>query len=155
MIGVQVKVFGISRVERKLNNLEKKVSRKIVKKALKETAKKDVLMKYKTNAKSMIGGKLGKLIAKNIKLRPQKDVKRVKKGNAFLIVDITKKANETFVVTSKSGKRNYIPNAIEFGHGNVKPVTFGRNTYNETKSAAVKNIGKRIWAGIKAELKGK
>ena len=135
---------GIKKVERKLKKLPNKVAKKVVRKAVRETGKETILKQTKSNAKIMVGGSMGKTIAKFLKLRTPKQ----RKGSFRLVMDISAKGNEFFADVSKSGNRNYIPHAIEFGHDNAKPIPFMRNAFNTTKDAGVKLMQKKLLKGV-------
>jgi len=142
-----IKLSGGEELDRKLKNLETKVSRKIVRKAVR-AAQKEPLVVAKSNAKTMIGGAMGGLISKWIKiLSPKKQYR----GSYRLDVGVSSMANDTFVVNSKSNKRNYIPAAIEYGHGSNKneaAIPYMRNAHEKTKTRSLRTFKSVLKKGI-------
>ena len=120
--------------------LETKASKKIIRKAVRDTAK-VVQKEMKTNAKSIVGGMMGRLIARHIKVRAQKKQKR---GSFGVNVWIDPKANDEFVHITKDGRRHYIPTAIEWGHGQAKEISFMRRAWDKTKNNLLKFLLQRI-----------
>jgi hypothetical protein len=60
---------------------------------------------------------------------------------------------DRFIHISQSGRRNYIPSAIEYGHGNARPIPYIRRAWEETKREDVKIMGKKLKEGIEREAK--
>jgi len=156
---IALRIEGGRELERKLLNIEVKTAKKVVRKAVRN-AQKPTLAKAKSNAKSMLKsrfggglGSMGSLIAKNLKIIAGKQ----KRGSYRLSVGISSKANDIFVETSKAGKRNYIPAAIEYGHGSTKeqcaiPFMRGADLSTETKKRAI--IISELRKGILLAAKG-
>jgi hypothetical protein len=157
---VGMAIRGGKELERKLLNIERKVAKKVVRKAVR-VGQKSTLAAAKTNAKSMIKsglggegelGTMGSLIANNLKIVSPKQ----RKGSYRLSVGIDSKANDIFVDISKAGKRNYIPAAIEFGHGSTKEacaIPFMRNANAKTEGGKVGIVTKELRRGILAAAK--
>lgn len=144
-MGAFMVIKGAKKIERKLEKMGRTSGRKFIKKALVETNKEVVLPAVKRSATTRVGGEMGRLIAKHTKRRA---FKKAKKGNAVDVVDISAKGNDDFVVVTKDGKRKYIPFAIEFGHGSVKPNPFLRAAWREAHGRAQKLLGKKIVDGV-------
>lgn len=138
-------ISGASAFETMLGKLPKKMSKKIVRKSVR-AAQKPVLAAAKSNAKTMVGGNMGSLIAKNIKIKAPKKQRR---GQYQLGVKIVE--NEQFIAITKEGRRYYIPMAIEYGHGHNKERAaepFMRNAANSNEKKAIKSLTKEIGNGI-------
>ncbi len=146
MIDVEVKGFNI--FEKKLLRLETKASKKIIRRAVRDTGK-VVQKEMKANAKSFVGGLMGNLIARNIIVRAQKKQRRGSFGvNVMLKSDV-----DEFVHITKKGKRHYIPAAIEWGHGSVKEISFMRSAWDKTKGGLLRFLLQRIKDLLLIEVK--
>jgi len=145
---------GFEGLEKSLVALEKKVAKKIVRTATRDAAK-VTLAQVKSNAKTMIGGNMGALIEKHAKVIVFKHQRRGSYG-----VQIGMKPNvpefDYWPVGSSSslrsrrttGKKSYIPAALEHGHGNAKPIPYIRRAWDSTRARAVKVMGISLKAGI-------
>ena len=153
-----MEVRGLRELERKLNALPKTVAKKIVRKAIRSGA---AIMrdKAKGNARSMVGGSMGRLIARFITVRAYK---HQSKGSYSVWMGISPRGGEYFVHTTKRGRRHYIPSAIEYGHaapgkaGGAKAVAaipFQRDAFDTTEARANSRVVRMIWAGILREAR--
>jgi len=88
----------------------------------------------KANARSMIGGEMGRRIANAIGVRKQKKQRR---GSFGMTVGITRLKAEQFIHTSKSGRQSNIVSAIEYGHGSAAAIPFARKAWEAKKVAAL------------------
>jgi len=156
-IGMTLK--GGKELEKKLLRLETKVARKVVRKAVRKSLKPEHVAS-KSNARSMVGGSMGALIARNMQLRA---FKKQKKGSYGMSVKIKSDVPE-FVAESSSGKRNYIPSAIEYGHaapgdaGGTKIVAanpFMRAAADPWKKVGVAIFNREIKKGIDEVARGR
>jgi len=146
--GIILQTRGFEIFDAQLKHLERKVAKQIVKTATR-TAAKNTLKEVKANAKSLVGGEMGTLLAKHAKIIVFKHQRRGSWG-----VQIGMKAGiPEFTEYSKIGKRNYIPSAIEFGHGNARPIPFIRSAWAKTKAQDVRIMGKELKKGIEREAK--
>lgn len=136
----EVELTGFDELEKKLLKLERKTSKKIVRKAIRNAAR-ILLKEMKSNAKTMVGGNMGKLIARHLKTRA---VKKQRRGEFALNVGTDPKQNELFIDITKKGKRNFIPSAIEFGHGNAKPIPFMTSAWDKKKKSVLQKLLKNI-----------
>jgi len=152
-IGMQLE--GGKELDKKLMQMEQKVAKKVVRKAVRAALKPE-LAASKTNASSMVGGKTGGLIAKNLKIKPFKKQKKGSYGMSVLIKpydgDVYFTKGSAFSLSSQklikgSGLRHYIPSAIEYGHaapgdaGGVKivpPVGWMRAAFDSWKAQGIK-----------------
>jgi hypothetical protein len=153
-------IDGDKQVKDTLEALGKQVTKRLAGKAAKETMNQEPLQAAKQNARSMVGGKMGDLLSRFLTVRVWG--KRGKKGAS---VQIDETANDIFVEYSSgsssdintkktSGKRYYIPYAIEYGHafpykggsGNkdVKPIPFMRTAFESSKGGIIGGFKKRI-----------
>lgn len=142
-----MEITGLKELNDSLLKLESNVAKKIVRKAVREGTK--VINKVaKQNLRSMVGGEMGNLIAKHYKINSPKQ----RKGSYFLRNWVDPKANDLFVhINVSDGTRHYIPNAIEFGHGNAAPIPAIRNAYDSQKENARNVLKKELLAGIERE----
>ncbi len=106
-----VKIQNAKAVQNALDAFEKKVAKKIVRQGVRACWK-PLLDRAKANARARVGGKMGALIARKLQLRA---FRKQKRGQYGMYVRIRPGVDE-FVHVSKSGKRAYIPAAIEYGH---------------------------------------
>jgi len=144
-----VRLDGAKELEKKLASLESKVSKKVVRKAVR-MAQKPVLAKIKANALSMVGGEMGSLLAKNLKLKAGKQ----KKGSYRICVQIREEV-EAFVDNSAAGVQYYIPAAIEFGHDAAAAIPFMRSAHKSTKKTTENIFTHELKLGIDSIAKGK
>lgn len=171
-------ITGMKELERKFKELDAKVAKKIVRKSVRAGAK-VAQRKAKENARTMVGGNMGRLIAKYLKLLVWR---RQRPGAYGMGLTISEKGNDVFVVTSKDGRRNYIPHAIEFGHAlpgggrarakakrrrqwshgilgrtgskaTVPAIPFFRSAYETAKDEATRVIEQTMWRGIEQAAK--
>lgn len=148
---------GFEGLDRKLVNLERKTAKKIVRQSTREAAK-VTLNQVKANAKTMVGGNMGALLAKHAKVIVFKHQRRGSYG-----VQIGMKPNvpdfdywpvgASSSLTSRktTGKKSYIPAAIEYGHDNARPIPFIRRAFETTKARSVKVLGESLKTGIERE----
>lgn len=122
---IQIKLQNARAIQNALNAFEKKIAKKVVRQGVR-AAWKPLLDRSKENAQSMVGGNMGKLIAKNLKLRV---FNKKKKGQYGMHVSISSFDGDVYYVkgahtkinveTGERGKevgRYYIPSSIEHGH---------------------------------------
>ena len=147
---------GGAALEAKLKRLGGPESKKIIKKAVRVGAK-VVLKAARANAKSMVGGDMGKLISRNLQVRAHKKQRR---GSYIVGVQIKPGVDEFVHKPESGGGQTYIPAAIEYGHDgpggeHVAAVPFMRKASDTTKPTAIKATTDEIARGIKkAALKG-
>lgn len=146
-VGVQ-RLEGGAALEKKLLALERTVGKKIVRKAVRAGAK-PVLRAIKASARSMVGGSMGALIAKNLQTRAFKKQKKGQFGAATRFKPDIPELTET----SADGQRNFIPADIEFGHedragGQVPAIPFMRSAFDATKRASEKAVVLELKKGI-------
>ena len=152
-------VIGLRELNKKLDNLEKKTAKKVIKTALRKGSK-VIRDEAKKNAVSMVGGQMGNMLKKNIITRA---FKRPKRGFYGLFTGMRADVPE-FAEVSKDGRRNYIPAAIEYGHAapgaggkksikTVPAIPFMRKAADtkggQAKQVAVNEIRKGIIAAAK------
>lgn len=138
-----VNVTGAKEIEKQLANLEKKTAKKFVRKSCREGAK-SVHPRVSSNAITMVGGKMGNLIARNYRIRTAKKI--AKKPGLYAVALEPKPGVPKFV-----DKNNYIPAAIEYGHGNVPAIPFSRKTAAQSDKSARKIMGDVLIRKIEAE----
>lgn len=153
MAFAQVTLEGFKKTEAKFLSLEKKVAKGIVRKAVRAGAK-PINEGIKDNAKSIVGGEMGALIAKNIITRV---AKKQKKGQYKMNVLIKKDVPE-FISVAASGKESYIPAAIEYGHAigsslfrsskTVPAIPFARMAAASKKKEAIKEMANKFKTGL-------
>lgn len=153
MISIQLE--GGKDLERKLAALEKKVAKKVVRKAVR-AAQKPVLTAIKANARSMVGGHMGGLIASNVVLRAQKKQRRGSYAMNVRLKGESEGAPAELIHVTKEGKRHFIPAAIEFGHGPGKEqvaIPFGRSAADSTRAETLRILAAELKKGIEQVAK--
>jgi|GEM_PF-2149280 len=138
-------IEGLKQLNKNIDLLEKKVAKKVIKKAVREAGKPTILKAARENAKRLLGGESGKFLAKAITLQPNK---KQRKGMFLMMVKPSDKFNDQLTHVSKAGKASYIPYAIEFGHGNAKPIPILRQAYLSMKDKAEKLMIAETLKGI-------
>ena len=145
-----INVTGAKEIEKELEVLGKKTSKKIGRKSCRGGAK-SVKPSVQSNARTMVGGNMGNLIAKSYRIRKAKEI--AKHSGVYAIAIEPKPEVPQFVSISKIGTRNYIPAAIEYGHDNVPPIPFARKTAAQSERSAMKVMKNVFVDGIEAEWK--
>jgi hypothetical protein len=124
---ISMQVDNARAVQNALNKFEDKISKKIVRDAIK-TGMRPLLAEAKSNAKGLTGTRIkgvkksqrmGSIIARSLTTQVIKSssLRRTYGRDAWGQRIWPKKgSDELFAVNSKSGKRYYIPAAIEYGH---------------------------------------
>lgn len=155
MITSSIKLEGAKQLERKLLSLEKKVGKKIVRKAVRDSHK-IMLSEAKSRAATIVGGAMGRLLASNLVLRA---TRRQRRGSYEMQVR-TKSESEgaptEFVHITKDGKQHYIPAAIEFGHGSNKEQAarpFMRQAADATRGQVLAKFIEQLRRGIEQAAK--
>ena len=157
MANTSMTLDGFEGLDKKLNNLEKKVGKKIVRTATREAAK-VTLKQVKSNAGTMVGGKMGALLAKFAKVIVFKHQRRGSYGVQIGMKPNVQQfdywpvgASSNLSNRKSTGKKSYIPAAIEHGHGNARPIPYIRRAWESTKAKAVKVMGISLAEGIERE----
>ncbi len=149
---ITMKVKGFTKLEKQLRALPLKMEKKIIKKAVRAGQKK-TLAKARSNAKTLIGGEMGNLIARNTKI---KIYKKKRKGYFGLGVELL--PDPAFIHINADGGRNFIPTAIEFGHGSGKDdaaIPYMRNAHETTRRSSLSALVKELRKGLLESFKGK
>lgn len=145
-----LKIEGAKEFEENLKTLGDRVAKKVVRKGVREGLR-PMLAAEKNNALSMVGGRMGRQIAGALQIRAPK---RQKRGAYTLNVQL-KSGIEEFVHTAKSGKKFYIPAAIEYGHltGDtyVPGIPFGRSAAEATGAEVFRRYGDELRKGLLRE----
>jgi HK97 gp10 family phage protein len=156
---IQMSIQGAQEIERRLNSLEKKVAKSIVRKAVRAGAK-PIHAAAKTNAKETVGGDMGSRLSKDLAVRAFKRQRRGQYG-----VNVRFKDDEKLVHITAQGKRQYIPAAIEYGHAfagrggknapkDVPAVPFLRPAFDTKKDAAERAVKRELLEGIERAARG-
>lgn len=153
--GFSIDIRGLKELDRKLRALDNKVKRKLVKSAVKKGAS-VILDRVKSNAVTMVGGEMGALLAKNVKVKAFRRQKRGSYG-----VGVRPKNHIGFIWITQDGTREYIPAAIEFGHFGgwqqanpsfVPAIPFMRTAFDSKVRAAERTIARVLGLGLETGL---
>ena len=159
MTDFALKATGFDLFDAKLARLSDKVAKKIVKDATRGGAK-NTLKKIKSNAKSMVGGNMGALLARHVKIIVFKHQRRGSWG-----VQIGMKAgvpefdyypvgaSSSLTGRKTTGKKSYIPAAIEWGHDEARPIPYIRAAWAITRKQDIRIMGRLLKQGIEREAK--
>lgn len=109
---VSVNLQGGAALQAKLTGIKQATVTRIMKKAV-TFGFAPTLTAAKVNALTMVGNKMGDLLAKFLTVVP---FKKRRKGQIGYHLVIDRAGNQYFVDTTKKGERQYIPAAIEYGH---------------------------------------
>lgn len=139
---------GDKELERTLLSLERKVAKKVIRKAGRK-AMKPILGSAKQNARTMVGGTMGTLLATGLILRAFRRQRRSSYGLNIRL----KAAIKEFIHIAKDGTRYYIPAAIEYGHDSAAAIPFMRAAFEANKGKTFVIMHNEIWHGIKLEAK--
>ena len=151
-VGFDVHITGLAELDRKLKALDARVKRKLVKTAVKAGAN---IIKHQaaSNAVTMVGGEMGDLLAKNIKVH----VFRKQKRGSYGVSVWMKPGVMGFMWITQDGTQEYIPAAIEFGHFGgwqqespsfVPAIPFIRTAFDSKVRAAERVIGRILGLGL-------
>ncbi len=143
-------IEGAEAMERLLRELPNKMSKKIVRQGVR-AGQKPILVRAKENARSNVGGRLGALIARRMKI---KIPKRQKPGQYLLSVQVTN--DPEFIHITKDGTRHWIPVNVEYGHGPDKDQVarpYLRPAGDSEQEKAIKITSAKIAEGIEREAK--
>jgi hypothetical protein len=139
MSDVEIKVEGAEQIIKRFAQMAQKDVGVITKKALKSGGK-ITLEKTKENANTMVGGEMGKTLSRYLGLR---FMARMYRGFYGIKCEISNRANDIFVYTSKKGNRSYIPTAIEYGHAGPNTTT-GKRTAKHIREIAKQKVAAPI-----------
>lgn len=152
MATFEINVTGAKEIERALAAMPDKIARKMVRKGVR-LAGKVTLQKTKQNAQTLVGGKMGALLAKNVQIRAWRRQRRGMYGMSVRL----KTGIDEFIHLAVNSKypsgRTYIPFAIEYGHDNAAPIPFMRNAADSTRDRVVKTFSEFIFSKISAEFR--
>ena len=165
---IHATIEGGKEIEKRLMSLERKVAQKIVKSAAR-TAFKPTLAVAKSNAGGIIGGRLGALIAKSLKIytRSRRSLRRGEWGLTIRdkpdtpgLIYYTKGSFSSLATKKTTGQRYHLPSAVEYGHAfpgrggrrgapkDVSPTRFLKPAFDSTKGRATQIVANEIRAGI-------
>ena len=137
-------IEGAKELERNLATLGATMHRKIAKQAV-NAALNPLLRKARANAKSRVGGEMGALLADHIiKAKPKKGQKA---GQYTLHVQMESDAPEFVHESQRTGKKTYIPAAIEYGHGMDKDQAarpFMRPAADATREDTIRLLAREL-----------
>lgn len=139
---------GGKELNAKLLKMERKVAKQVVKKAVR-AATKPMIAAGRSNARGMIGGTMGALIAKNIKAIV---FKFQRSGSWGMQVGMKPDVPE-FEDFTAEGKKNYIPAAIEYGHDEAAAIPFIRKAWDATKDLAKSIMARELKKGVESAAK--
>jgi len=148
MSSMTIQLEGFERLDAKLKALGPKVGKKVVRSATRKAAK-PILTQTRINALRMVGGEMGEKIYHSLQVRA---FKKQRPGSFGVRVQHDPK-ELSFIHHAKSGKRSYIPNAIEYGHGNARPIPYMRTAMGSKRPYAEKILQDELKKGIEREAK--
>lgn len=144
----ELEIQGVEYIIKRLHKLEVKEVAKIARSNTRK-GNKEIMEEVRQNVSLMVGGDMAQKIADNLTIRAMVKMHKGDYGTKIII-----KPNDIFVHESKNtGKRSYIPNAIEYGHaapydfGGVKiaaPRPFQRKAYEDKRKSVSRKVQKRI-----------
>ena len=143
---IRVELQGDKALDKALMRLELKTAKRIVRPAARK-AMKPTLKAVKENARTMVGGEMGKLLARYMILRA---FRRQRKGSYGLNVRLKGGVPE-FKHVAADGTEYYIPAAIEYGHDSAAAIPFMRKAFDGNTEKSLTIIKQEIWLGILKE----
>ena len=151
-VGFDVHITGLAELDRKMKALDARVKRKLVKTAVK-TGANVIKNQAASNAQTTVGGEMGDLIAKNLKVHVFRKQRRGSYGVSIWL----KPGVMDFTWLTQDGTRHYIPADIEFGHSGgwqqenptfVPAIPFIRPAFDSKVRAAERVIGRMLGLGL-------
>ena len=110
---ITIKITGAEQIEQKLATLPQKMAVRVLDKSARAGCN-VVLHQARRNAKSLVRGSMGSLIAKYIKTG--KPARRYQPRHGVSMQVYISALGNPYFVDERSGKRAYIPFALEYGH---------------------------------------
>lgn len=143
-LAVDIRVLGVPELEKELRRLEDKTQRKIVRQALRKSAKrtKDRIIDNLSGEKVQV--RTGQL-RQAFKDAPIRGTTR----RGFTRVGVVFPERGALGIDAKD--KHYYPTAVEYGHGTVPPHPFLRPAIDEHKQSEFDRIGKDIGKAIERE----
>lgn len=164
-MNIGMTVTGAKEIEAMLKRMERKEVSRIARTETREAQKNIMRPAIGSKAMGMVGGKMGTEIAKALIVRAMTKMRRGSYGAKVIIkptdafVHFTK--GSAFDMNTKkqiSGKRHYIPNAIEYGHAGpgkagtkekvAAPNPFQRAAYEEKRRPLAEHFAKKVTRAI-------
>lgn len=164
-------ITGGKEFESLLKDIARKQVSKIAKKTTKEVCNYHILSEAKSNAVRMVGGDMGSKISSSLATRVMTRLRKGSYGHRVIIKPtdffVYETVDSTYSVSTKkrlSGKRYYIPFAIEYGHAfpgrggknapkDVAPKPFMRSAYESKRVAAATLAAEKLQAQISDYIK--
>ena len=147
---MRFQITGAKELEAKLKTLPLRLQKKVVRQAVRK-AQKPMQVSAKANAQALVGGTMGGLIARSLQVRARRKQKR---GSYTINVQF-KAGMDKFIEETKSGKRHFIPAAIEYGHmaGDtyVPPIPFMREAAESTVNERMRILTEQLRVGTLRE----
>ncbi len=151
-VGFDIVVTGQADIDRKMRALDRKVKRKLTRTAVKAGAN-IIKNQAASNAITMVGGEMGDLLAKNLKVH----VFRKQRRGSYGVSVWVKPGVMGFMWLTQDGTQEYIPAAIEFGNYGgwqqenptfVPAIPFVRTAFDSKRAAAERAIARMLGLGI-------
>jgi hypothetical protein len=149
-IKLSLQLEGGRELQLKLDALSAKVHTRIVREAVRDAMQVN-LTAAKASAQSLVGGEMGALLAHRLAIRKQK---KTLPRFVYAMVCLFKGSDVIYI--SKSGKRTFIPAAIEYGHGKSKArsaIPFMRQAFASSVSSMIRMLSARLGRGIEEEAR--
>ncbi len=168
---VSFQIEGAAELERNLATLGQRLHRKVIRQAVR-AAQKPVLDASKRNARSMVGGQMGELLAKSLVITAPK---RQRPGSYALHVQhitlgaarrrkrkitIRQGGGRRLTVRglwheTQSGRRYYLPAVLEYGHVTgstpVAAVPYRRQAAESTRNESIRLFSRALRTGLLRE----
>lgn len=143
-LAVDIRVLGVPELEKALKRLEAKVQKKIVRQALRKSAKrtKDRIVDNLSGEKVQVRTGQLREAFKRAAIRGHTRRHLIRVGVVF---------PERDALGIDPNDKHYYPMAVEFGHGKVRPYPFLRPAIDEHETAEKRRIGRDIGNGIERE----
>jgi hypothetical protein len=149
-IKMSLQLEGGRELQLKLDALNTKVHQKIVRTAVRDAMQID-LNASKANARGLVGGQMGALLARRLAVRKQK-----KALPRFVYAMVCLFKGSDLIYISKKGRRSFLPAAIEFGHGRSKAwsaIPFMRQAFASSVSSMIRKLAESLGRGIEQEAR--
>lgn len=141
---VDISVLGDKELEKRLRRLEGKTQRKVVRQALRKSAKR-IKTHVDTNLSGLKVNVLTGALREAFRNTPIKGATR----RGVIRVGIPFPERELLGIAPSDP--HYYPTAVEYGHGNVPPHPYLRPAVDEHKALEFTVIGRDIGKGIERE----
>ena len=153
---VTFQLEGAAELSQQLESLTRRLQLQVGDQALR-TALEPLRQAVAASARSLVGGHMGELLARNLVMA--KPRRRPRPGTRTQLMKLDAVVQEFIYEAKRTGKRSYIPAAIEYGHTTggtyVPPIPFARTAADASQGEVIRILSEQLRIGLlRASIKG-